>query len=51
MPATGTDVVDQAGKDRRMTLTYLMTRRVTDALGCENEPLEKPPVVKPLPAP
>ncbi|MFF5488915.1 hypothetical protein ACFY7Y_38545 [Streptomyces virginiae] len=51
MPATGTDPVDQAGKDRRMTLTYLMTRRVTDALGCENKPLEKPPVVKPLPTP
>ncbi|MFB6478565.1 hypothetical protein ACFCXF_08825 [Streptomyces virginiae] len=51
MPATGTGVVDQAGKDRRMTLTYLMTRRVTDALGCENKPLEKPPVVKPLPTP
>ncbi len=51
MPATGTDAVDQAGKDRRMTLTYLMTRRVTEALGCENKPLEKPPVVKPLPAP
>ncbi|MCX4962794.1 hypothetical protein [Streptomyces virginiae] len=43
--------VDQTTKDRRMTLTYLMARRVTDALGCENKPLEKPPVVKPLPTP
>lgn len=34
---------NQAAKDRRMTLTYLMARRVTDALGCENKPLEKPP--------
>ncbi|MFJ8017510.1 hypothetical protein [Streptomyces sp. NPDC096339] len=42
---------DQAGKDRRMALTYLMARRVTDALGCENKPLDKPPVVKPLPTP
>lgn len=44
-------VVDQAAKDRRMTLTYLMARRVTDALGCENKPLAAPPVVKPLPTP
>ncbi|MFD3697077.1 hypothetical protein ACFWUZ_13135 [Streptomyces sp. NPDC058646] len=43
-------VADQAAKDRRMTLTYLMARRVTEALGCENEPLAQPPVVKPLPA-
>nr|WSX51779.1 hypothetical protein OG409_24335 [Streptomyces sp. NBC_00974] len=42
---------DQATEDREMTLTYLMARRITDALGCENKPLEKPPVVKPLPAP
>ncbi|MCX4801410.1 hypothetical protein OG594_07045 [Streptomyces sp. NBC_01214] len=43
--------IDQAAKDRQTALTYLMARRVTDALGCENEPLAKPPVVKPLPAP
>ncbi|MFD7262450.1 hypothetical protein [Streptomyces sp. NPDC059874] len=43
--------VDQSGKDRQMTLTYLMARRVTEALGCENKPLDKPPVVKPLPSP
>ncbi|MFJ4774927.1 hypothetical protein [Streptomyces sp. NPDC088762] len=42
---------DQAAQGRRMTLAYLMARRVTDALGCENEPLAKPPVVKPLPTP
>ncbi|WP_030757026.1 MULTISPECIES: hypothetical protein [unclassified Streptomyces] len=43
--------IDQAAKDRQTALTYLMARRVTDALGCENKPLEKPPVVKPLPTP
>ncbi|MCP3756142.1 hypothetical protein [Streptomyces sp. TBY4] len=43
--------LDQAAKDSRMTLTYLLARRVTDALGCENQPLAKPPVVEPLPAP
>lgn len=42
---------DQAARDRRMTLTYLMAQRITDALGCENKPLEQPPVVKPLPSP
>lgn len=42
---------DQAAKDGRMTLTYLLARRVTDALGCENQPLAKPPVLEPLPAP
>ncbi|MCX5407078.1 hypothetical protein OHA37_24825 [Streptomyces sp. NBC_00335] len=43
--------IDQAAKDRQTTLTYLMTRRVTEALGCENKPLAKPPVVKRLPTP
>lgn len=43
--------VDQATKDRRMALTYLMTRRVTEALGCENKPLEQAPVVKSSPTP
>ncbi|MFB7465895.1 hypothetical protein ACFCZ1_20765 [Streptomyces sp. NPDC056224] len=42
---------DQAAQERRMTFTYLMARRITDALGCENKPLEKPPVVKPAPSP
>ncbi|MFJ3519929.1 hypothetical protein [Streptomyces sp. NPDC090131] len=43
--------IDQAARDRQSALTYLMARRVTDALGCENKPLEKPPVVKPLATP
>ncbi|WP_407839084.1 hypothetical protein ACE1OC_26340 [Streptomyces sp. DSM 116496] len=37
---------DQAARDRQTTLTYLMARRVTDALGCENKPLEQAPAVK-----
>ncbi|MEU9798288.1 hypothetical protein [Streptomyces sp. NPDC051000] len=45
-----TDMV-QADRDRQTSLAYLMTRRVTEALGCENKPLAKPPVVKPLPGP
>ncbi|MFE4262195.1 hypothetical protein [Streptomyces sp. NPDC056883] len=32
-------------RDRQTTLTYLMARRVTDALGCENKPLEQAPAV------
>ncbi|GGZ91601.1 hypothetical protein GCM10010371_59310 [Streptomyces subrutilus] len=47
----GRSDVDQAALDRQTTLTYLMTRRVADALGCENKPLEKAPVVKPAPTP
>lgn len=43
--------IDQAARDRQTAFAYLMARRVTDALGCENKPLEKPPVVKPLPTP
>ncbi|MFI5621306.1 hypothetical protein [Streptomyces sp. NPDC051567] len=42
--------VDQATRDRQTVLAYLMTRRVTEALGCENKPLEKEPVVSPLPS-
>ncbi|MGW6832807.1 hypothetical protein ACWGCI_05270 [Streptomyces sp. NPDC054949] len=45
-----TDMV-QADRDRQTSLTYLMTRRVTEALGCENKPLAKAPVVKPLSTP
>ncbi|MFZ3497748.1 hypothetical protein ACODT5_31750 [Streptomyces sp. 5.8] len=45
-----TDMV-QADRDRQTTLTYFMARRVTEALGCENKPLEQAPVVKPLPTP
>lgn len=43
--------IDQPAKDRQTSLTYLMTRRVTEALGCENKPLAKAPVVKPLSTP
>ncbi|MFF3211221.1 hypothetical protein ACFYYB_11215 [Streptomyces sp. NPDC002886] len=43
--------VDQAARDRQTALTYLMARRITEALGCENKPLEQAPVVKPLPTP
>ncbi|MEU6866943.1 hypothetical protein ABZ924_27410 [Streptomyces sp. NPDC046876] len=47
----GQPELDQEARDRQTALTYLMARRVTDALGCENKPLQKPPVVKPLPSP
>ncbi|MFD8978842.1 hypothetical protein [Streptomyces sp. NPDC059564] len=43
--------IDQTVRDRQTALTYLMGRRVTEALGCENKPLEKPPVVKQRPTP
>ncbi|MCY0939156.1 hypothetical protein [Streptomyces sp. H34-S4] len=43
--------IDPAVRDQQTALTYLMARRVTDALRCENKPLEKPPVVKPLSTP
>lgn len=39
--------VDQATKDRQIAFLYFMTRKVTDALGCENDPLKKEPVAKP----
>jgi hypothetical protein len=39
--------VDQAMKDRQVTFLYFMTRKATDALGCENDPLKKEPVAKP----
>ncbi|MFD9030137.1 hypothetical protein ACFVZW_03055 [Streptomyces sp. NPDC059567] len=38
--------VDQEMKARQLTFLYLMTREVTEALGCENKPLAKDPVVK-----
>lgn len=41
----GTDV-QQKTVDQQVTFLYLMTRRATDALGCENDPLAKKPVVK-----
>lgn len=41
----------QADRDRQTAFTYLMARRVTEALGCENKPLKRAPVVKQLPMP
>lgn len=41
----------QADRDRQTAFTYLMARRVTEALGCENKPLKRAPVVKQLPLP
>ncbi|WP_069173460.1 hypothetical protein [Streptomyces griseus] len=42
----GTEV-RQKTIDQQITFLYLMTRRATEALGCENDPLAKKPVVKP----
>ncbi|MFF9200043.1 hypothetical protein ACF09L_33030 [Streptomyces sp. NPDC014779] len=39
--------VTKALEERQLSALYLMTRGVTDALGCENKPLDKAPVVKP----
>ncbi|QNE75370.1 hypothetical protein F0344_12730 [Streptomyces finlayi] len=36
----------QDARDRQMHYLHLMARKATDALGCENEPLEKDPVIK-----
>ncbi|MFD0147547.1 MULTISPECIES: hypothetical protein [unclassified Streptomyces] len=41
-------VHDHGTQDEQMTLLYLMARRATESLGCENKPLAKEPVVKPL---
>lgn len=38
--------VKQDVRDRQIRFLYLMTRHATDALGCENEPLKKNPVIK-----
>lgn len=46
----GTDV-QQKTIDQQVTFLYLMTRRATEALGCENDPLTKNPVVKASPTP
>ncbi|MFE8006476.1 hypothetical protein [Streptomyces sp. NPDC057418] len=46
----GTEV-QQKTIDQQITFLYLMTRRATEALGCENDPLAKNPVVKPSPPP
>lgn len=41
----GTEM-NQEARDRQIHFLYLMARQATDALGCENEPLKKAPVVK-----
>lgn len=41
----GTKVAPET-KEQQISLTYLMTRRVADALGCEGDPLRKDPVVR-----
>lgn len=46
----GTDV-EQRTVDQQVTFLYLMTRRATEALGCENDPLTKDPVVEASPSP
>ncbi|MFE5243695.1 MULTISPECIES: hypothetical protein [unclassified Streptomyces] len=46
----GTDV-EQRTVDQQVTFLYLMTRRATEALGCENDPLAKDPVVEASPSP
>ncbi|WP_328905506.1 hypothetical protein OG230_22475 [Streptomyces sp. NBC_00234] len=38
--------VKQEVRDRQIHFLYLMARQATEALGCENEPLKKDPVVK-----
>lgn len=46
----GTEV-PQKTIDQQITFLYLMTRRATEILGCENNPLTKKPVVKASPTP
>ncbi|MGW4231419.1 hypothetical protein ACWEF9_19345 [Streptomyces sp. NPDC004980] len=46
----GTDV-QQKTIDQQITFLYLMTRRATEALDCQNDPLTKKPAVKPSPTP
>ncbi|MGW3561249.1 hypothetical protein ACWDNT_28630 [Streptomyces sp. NPDC000963] len=41
-------VEDHGTQDQQMSFVYLMTRRATELLGCENHPLADDPVVKPL---
>ncbi|NML48806.1 hypothetical protein HHL19_00255 [Streptomyces sp. R302] len=49
--ASNTSHSERKGTDEAMrqhlSFVYLMSRRVTEALGCENEPLKVDPVVKP----
>ncbi|MGW0468724.1 hypothetical protein ACWDX6_26230 [Streptomyces sp. NPDC003027] len=42
--------VDQRRESSELSFLYLMTREVTEALDCQNEPLAKEPVVKPYSA-
>ncbi|MFF9911289.1 hypothetical protein [Streptomyces sp. NPDC013457] len=41
-------VKDHGTQDQQMSFVHQMTRRATEVLGCENKPLAKDPVVKPL---
>ncbi|MEV5974322.1 hypothetical protein [Streptomyces sp. NPDC051921] len=43
-------VKDHGTQDQQMDFVYRMARKATEALGCENEPLAKDPVAKPLAA-
>ncbi|MEV6421909.1 hypothetical protein [Streptomyces sp. NPDC051662] len=38
--------VNQKARDQQILFTYLMTRKITEALGCENNPLKADPIVK-----
>ncbi|MFC9427443.1 hypothetical protein [Streptomyces sp. NPDC056987] len=37
---------DQKARDQQFNFLYLMTRKATEALGCENNPLKEDPVAK-----
>ncbi|MFK4140382.1 hypothetical protein ACI2LZ_17855 [Streptomyces filamentosus] len=41
---------DAEARKRQIELLYILAGRATDALGCEGDPLEGAPVVKPAPA-
>lgn len=41
-------VKDHGTQDQQMSFVHHMARRATEVLGCENKPLAKEPVVKPL---
>ncbi|MFG3348460.1 hypothetical protein ACGF1Z_25805 [Streptomyces sp. NPDC048018] len=43
-------VHDHGTQDQQMDFVYRMARKATEVLGCENRPLEKEPVVKPVPS-
>ncbi|MFE4370075.1 hypothetical protein ACFRMN_17920 [Streptomyces sp. NPDC056835] len=38
--------VNQQARDQQILFLYLMTRKATEALGCENNPLKADPIVK-----